>query len=331
MRNLFFITGILTLLSHTAFAKEKGAESPWEYRIVSSSADRSLDKQHAIFELDFSANSFGNENPATYIQLSCNGVIHHFTLDDSTFTRTILVTPGDYTFQLAADYSFNEITTQSIHIDSGFRTVIAFQFQPIQIREVYLKPVIYLYPEKEQQTTVQLQPNGKFSFTYPLYKENGWKGTAHPDGQFTIDGKNYPYLFWEGINTQSQSGINYSTGFVVNSNEVTAFLEEKLTAMGLNDQEKTDFITFWGPRMTQAGKGFVQFLFNEEYNEIATINVSPQPDAIFRVYMLFTPLENTVELSPAPQEIKSVNRKGFTVIEWGGSEITYKETLVNHD
>lgn len=329
MRNLFFLTGILTLLSPSVFATEREWQSPWIYQIVSSEADPTMDQQHALFELNFSANDIA-VTPISAIELSCNGVIEHFTLD-STFKKIILVSPGDYTFQIYAGEFYNEIITQSIHINPGFRTKMAFQFQSNQSTVIYTKPVIYLYPEKEQQTTVQLQPNGKFSFTYPVYPENGWSVIARPNGQLTVDGKNYPYLFWEGTNTKPMPAIDYSTGFVVNSNDATTFLEEKLTQMNLNDQEKTDFITWWGPKMVQSEKSFVQFLFNEEYDEIATINVSPQPAAIFRVYLFFAPLESTVELNPVPQEIKSVNRKGFTVIEWGGSEITYKETLVNHE
>ncbi|MES2555538.1 MAG: hypothetical protein V4604_05265 [Bacteroidota bacterium] len=330
MRASIFILLLSVVAVQQARANEKGRESPWKYRIVNSSPDQSLNKEQAMFDLDFSANNWDSNYPITAIQLSCNGVIQRFGTDPD-FRKTILVTPGDYVLQLVADNSSDEITTSSIHIDSGFRTVIAFQFQSGYSQEEYLKPVIYLYPEKAQETTIQLNPNGKFTFTYPVYKENGWAGIAHPDGQFTIEGKNYPYLFWEGINTQSQSKVDYSTGFVVNSDEVTAFLEEKLTEMGLNDHELTDFITFWGPRMVQSGKGFVRFLFNEEYDNIATLAVSPQPTSIFRVYMLFTPLESTIELNPAPQEIKSVDRKGFTVIEWGGSEINYNETLASHE
>lgn len=330
MYKLFLLAGILSFLSLSVFAKENDKKSPWSYLIIGSAADSSLDQQHALFELDFSANEFYAENGVPQIELSCNGVITRFTLD-STLRKTLLVSPGSYTFQVYAGQLYTEIITQPISINPGFRTKMRFQFQSSQVREVYLKPVIYLYPEKEQQTTIQLQPNGKFSFTYPLYRENGWTGTAHPDGQFTIDGKNYPYLFWEGTNNKPSRSVDYSSGFVVNTAEVTAFLEEKLMAMGLNDQERTDFITFWGPRMVQSEKGFVQFLFNEEYDEIATINISPQPESLFRVYMLFTPLESSVELNPVAQEIKSVDRKGFTFIEWGGSEITYKETLASHE
>ncbi|HLP53844.1 MAG TPA: hypothetical protein VK151_02405 [Fluviicola sp.] len=327
MQKLLFTTSLLFVFSPAVLAEE-GLKSPWEYQVISSSADPSIDQQHAAFELDFSANNMDSQNPVFVIQLSCNGVIQRFA-PDANSRKTISVSPGDYVLQLAADQGFNEITTKSIHIDPGFRTVIAFQFHPAEV--MYLKPVIYLYPEIEQQVNVQLQPNGKFSFTYPAYPENGWSVTAQPNGQLAVDGKNYPYLFWEGTNTQPMTPVDYSTGFVVNGDEVTTFLEEKLTAMGLNDRERTDFITFWGPRMVQSGKSFVQFLFNEAYDAIATISVSPQPTSIFRVYMLFTPLENTVELNPVPQEIKSVDREGFTLIEWGGSEINYNQTLASHE
>ncbi|MES2555537.1 MAG: hypothetical protein V4604_05260 [Bacteroidota bacterium] len=322
MRNLLFLVGVLTVFSLPILAKEKGRESPWQYQIISSEADPTMDAQHATFELSFLPYVQGSANPVSAIELSCNGVIERFTLD-STFKKTLLVSPGTYTFQVMAGEFYYEITTQPIQINPGFRTKLAFQFQSSQSMIIYTKPVIYLYPEKEQQTTVQLQPNGKFSFTYPVYPENGWSVTARPNGQLTVDGKNYPYLFWEGTNTKPFRPIDFSSGFVVNKEDVTAFLEEKLTKMGLNDQEKTDFITYWGPRMVQSDKGFAQFLFNEEYDEIATINISPKPAAIFRVYLFYAPLESSIELNPAPQEIKSVDRKGFTVVEWGGSEVNY--------
>ena len=43
------------------------------------------------------------------------------------------------------------------------------------------EPVINLYPTKEQQISVKLDFNGKFTQTYPDYK-NGWEVIAHPDG-----------------------------------------------------------------------------------------------------------------------------------------------------
>ena len=91
--------------------------------------------------------------------------------------------------------------------------------------------------------------------------------------------------------------------------------------MGLNDDEKTDFITFWAPIMTQSEQGFVQFIFNKDYDQIADLSITPAPKAIFRVYMLWTPIEKMVELTPEPQTIESIDRTGFYVLEWGGSAL----------
>src|SRR4051812_17422787 len=68
----------------------------------------------------------------------------------------------------------------------------------VQKRVVYKKPVIYLYPQQQQQVSVKIDLNGIFTVTDPFYK-NGWNVIAAPDGKFfdPADGKNYPYLFWE--------------------------------------------------------------------------------------------------------------------------------------
>ena len=61
------------------------------------------------------------------------------------------------------------------------------------------KPVIYLYPEQAQEVSVRLDYDGRLTDTIPAYGD-GWKVTAWPDGRLVnhSDGKEYPYLFWEG-------------------------------------------------------------------------------------------------------------------------------------
>ena len=46
------------------------------------------------------------------------------------------------------------------------------------------KPVIYLYPEQEQDVSVRLDYDGKLTCTYPEY-DDGWDVTAAPDGTLT--------------------------------------------------------------------------------------------------------------------------------------------------
>ena len=57
------------------------------------------------------------------------------------------------------------------------------------------KPVIYLYPEKVTDVTVQLDYiTGDLTCTYPAY-EGGWTVTAAPDGTLTdANGQTYSYL-----------------------------------------------------------------------------------------------------------------------------------------
>ena len=56
---------------------------------------------------------------------------------------------------------------------------------------------------------------------------------------------------------------------------------------------------------------------------MASLNVSPVPDTVIRVYMVFMPLNEEVQIPEEQQLVwpSSVERTGFTVVEWGGSEL----------
>ena len=109
------------------------------------------------------------------------------------------------------------------------------------------KPVLYLYPEKETEIEIQLKlKNSKFVCVYPKFneKENKWKVKASPNGDISINGKKYPYLFWEANSYLNQ---DLTKGFIVKDIEAEKFLEEKLKLLGLNEKESCDFITYWLP------------------------------------------------------------------------------------
>lgn len=176
------------------------------------------------------------------------------------------------------------------------------------------KPVIYLYPEKEQAINVQVSPNGGFSYTEPAYPADGWQVNAFPDGRLEIGGEIYPYLFWEGY------GLDYKSptkGFVVNKEEVGAFLAEKLKALGLNEKESQEFIEFWQPKLSVAPYYFITFVEQALFDSLAPLNVNPAPDTIIRVFMDYKPLDRPINVEPL--EIRTPQRNGFTVVEWGGA------------
>jgi hypothetical protein len=89
----------------------------------------------------------------------------------------------------------------------------------------------------------------------------------------------------------------------------------------LNDREKTDFITYWAPRMIQNEFNFVQFLVQDQANQFANYEISPQPTSFNRIYLVFSGFETmSKDLVLQKQEIKPFSRSGFDILEWGGIE-----------
>jgi hypothetical protein len=49
------------------------------------------------------------------------------------------------------------------------------------------------------------------------------------------------------------------------------------------------------------------------------MDINPKPDHLLRVYMLWADASNEKEISLKKQEIPTLKREGFTLVEWGGS------------
>jgi hypothetical protein len=185
------------------------------------------------------------------------------------------------------------------------------------------KPIIYLYPEQKQEVVVEIEYKGILTHTYPRYNE-GWKITAFPDGTLVdTNNRSYYALFWEGVPSKAMSTPN---GFLVKGSESIAFLEEKLALLGLTDKEANEFILYWLPRLEVNEYNFIHFA-QEEYLDLCDLKVEPKPDTEIRVMMVWEALEAPLEfeqqiLPPTPI------RKGFTLVEWGGSQSKSKKKLL---
>ena len=176
------------------------------------------------------------------------------------------------------------------------------------------KPVIYLYPEQEQEVSVRLDYDGKLTCAYPAY-DDGWNVTAAPDGTLTDEsGKEYNYLYWEGETDQE---YDFSEGFCVAGEDTAKFLENALDRLGLTRREANEFIVYWLPRMEQNEYNLISFQ-SEAYTDCARLNVQPQPNTVIRVFMAYKPLDHYQEIPE--QSLSTPERSGFTVVEWGGSE-----------
>jgi len=208
------------------------------------------------------------------------------------------------------------------------------RYEPVILQEFYnifpsqnpnmgmvaYKPVVYLYPTQAKKVKIELDYKGRLIADYPTYdySKKGWEVTAYPDGKIiNIDGKEYSYLFWEG---KPAVPVNFdlSTGFIVKGEDTVKFLQNTLSKMGLTPKEYNEFIVYWYPKMKDNKYNFIHFA-GKEYTDTAPLVITPTPDSVLRVFMVFKSLNETVEMKP--QEIKSFKRTGFSVVEWGGTEL----------
>ena len=177
------------------------------------------------------------------------------------------------------------------------------------------KPVLYLYPETRIEVSVELDFSGKLMTTYPKYSD-GWIVTAEPDGTITdTENQIYNYLYWEGL---SDVKYDMSEGFCIKGSDTAEFLEYALSELGLTRREANEFIVYWLPFMEGNEYNVISFQ-KETYTDDAKLKINPCPDTIIRVFMAWYGSGKPVEMKE--QELTAPERRGFTVVEWGGSEI----------
>ena len=138
-----------------------------------------------------------------------------------------------------------------------------------------------------------------------------------PNGELVDKtGRKYYSLYWEGINYIQGK---FKDGFVVSREETTSFLEEKLAILGLTEREANEFIIYWLPKLEENDYNLIRFESIENINEQMPLEIKPIPDTLIRVFMEYKPHDNKIDIKK--QELTSIDRKGFTVVEWGGSLI----------
>jgi hypothetical protein len=215
--------------------------------------------------------------------------------------------------QVLVTYENTWYDEESWHVEADLVSVTEsdFRLQP----GVAYKPVIYLYPEIETAVSVRLLLDGKLTCTYPAYK-GGWKVTAAPDGTLT-DGKGqtYNYLYWEG---ETETRWDMTRGFCVKGEDTAVFLEQALEKLGLTRREANEFIVYWLPLMEGNPYNIISFQM-DLYTDAARLEIDPVPDTLIRVFMAWKATDCFVDL-PA-QELTAPPRTGFTVVEWGGTQV----------
>ncbi|KAH7102912.1 ubiquitin-domain-containing protein [Auriculariales sp. MPI-PUGE-AT-0066] len=228
------------------------------------------------------------------------------------------------------------------------------------------KPVIYLHSPTLLKATVSLSLSMAWSFSllYPVapivFKggcdHTSWTVDVRTDGTLydTRTDTEVAYLYWEGETnlrpisppmTPDVPGAELfspQTAVLLPSNsvllcfeDVPKYLDTALKAMSLSVEARTSFITFWLPAMYCHKHVALRFLPQGAYEGAAPLSVSPSPDVVTRVFMIFRGILDS-EISQwtrwsDPEAWKDVvgvdtaraaDPKLFRVLEWGGMEVT---------
>ena len=199
----------------------------------------------------------------------------------------------------------------------GFSIIFTFNELFMNFGDMASKPVIYLYPEKEMNINVTLSNPENITCDYPEYGD-GWSVVAKPSGDLKElnSDKNLYCLYYEA---SMDSVYVENEGFVVKSADTADFLDEKLKILGLNDKERNEFIIYWLPKLEANKYNYIRFLSQDEINSCQELNIVPKPDSMIRIMMSYKGLDYPIAVKE--QKLNPVNRTGFTIVEWGGTEI----------
>ena len=224
----------------------------------------------------------------------------------------------------------NEIMEQGCNGNSGSSSGSGYYYWEDPYGYEEDKPVIYLYPDEAQiEAHVELElANADMTTTWPFAVQNGdvfsWDVTACDDGRiFDADGNEYSYLFWEAKDYGAHS---FDKGFCVAGEDTAEFLRDTLTEIGLTPKEYNEFIVYWLPKMQDNAYNITTFEGldpGDAYNTNNRLSVTDadgnEADSMLRIMMVWKAADEAVEIEA--QEFETFERKGFTVVEWGGTEV----------
>ena len=210
--------------------------------------------------------------------------------------------------------NYNNIDT---NIQKKFKEKKGDEIEP-RHNIVIEKPIIYIYPTKTTNVSVKLGHPQYLSHTYPKYI-NGWNVTANSNGTLidNFTGRKLYALYWEGKSLPKDTSMD--EGFCIKGEDTIKFLEEKLEILGLNERETEEFIIYWLPKMENNNYNYIRFETIEEQNQAMPLDINPKPDSLIRIMMDWKALDSKITLKE--QILKSPKREGYTVVEWGGSEL----------
>ncbi|KZV82373.1 hypothetical protein EXIGLDRAFT_627164 [Exidia glandulosa HHB12029] len=244
------------------------------------------------------------------------------------------------------------------------------------IEQVGGKPVIYLLSPTPTSATVALALSRQWEFSalypaVPIERKQGqdsvaWTVDVRPDGTLhdLRTGSDVAYLYWEATTCQARPlspppdhaanpgsssslagevfqpaapDIRPSNSVLLAVEDAAKYLDTALLGMALHTEARTSFITYWLPAILRHKFIALRFLPQAAYEGAAPMDVTPVPDVMTRVFMLFRGIpkedvdiwtSSSIERDPAiwrdvvgVDTARATDEGLFRVLEWGGMEV----------
>ncbi|KAJ7592407.1 hypothetical protein C8J56DRAFT_928596 [Mycena floridula] len=232
----------------------------------------------------------------------------------------------------------------------------------------FAKPVIYLQNPEELDASVSLSLTKEWTFSaiYPVVPVKGqdgekitWDVRTRKDGSLVQNdtGLEVSYLYWEAETTKFAfppspplspvdqvdrfspltAKLDDENSVLLSLKDLPRYLNRTLTALGLHTEARTSFITYWLPSLNKHKYIALRFIPQVSYESAAPLDISPQPDVVTRVFMIFKGVGDISQWPSAVQragqdvvfwrdiigvDVAATTNAGlFRVLEWGGMEV----------
>jgi len=244
------------------------------------------------------------------VSKDCPQIVNNLSRVEST-SASCVVSSAEEAKTLAieglSDSAINKYSCTGNLVDEIKRICVSPDFSdfPPGIR----KPAVYLYPLQKSKIRVAIDLNGVITKSEPNY-HNGWEVVAEPDG--LINGK-YDYLFYEARLNKLQLP---EEGWVVEYKDLKKWFDINLKRLGLNAKEISQFQDYWLNELSSAKYYEIRVLEDDFLRENMNLVIDPKPATVIRRNFYFKPHESKIDIEEP--NITTPERKGFTVVEWGG-------------
>lgn len=177
------------------------------------------------------------------------------------------------------------------------------------------KPAIYLYPQETSLVKVKIGPSvGQRTITIPPYDPaTGWQVIANSNGTIYWGSMLYSHLFYEAMTEYPEMP---DEGWIIDGGDITNQLYTIGREMGLNDSESQELSRYWTNKLKSSPYYYVGLIDESEIDRLEPLEIEPKPETLIRMRFYFKALSEPVVVKNPQSTL--VERKGFTVVEWGG-------------